>query len=171
MNSKIVASLAPIVDNHTKTLILGSIPGVKSLQKEQYYANPRNQFWKIIAKIFDDKEPISYAEQIALLQDYHLGLWDVIHSCERVGSLDSTISEEVPNNFISFFEQYPSIKNVGFNGSQAYLTFKKLVGFHLFPEIQFVKLPSTSPTPGKNVKSFEEKIIDWEKFVEKSEPL
>lgn len=105
------------------------------------------------------------------LQKHGIGLWDVIHSCKRIGSLDSAISEEVPNDFTAFFEQYPSIKSVGFNGSRSYLIFKKLVGFHLFPEVQFMKLPSTSPTPGKNVKTFEEKFIEWEKFIEKSQPL
>jgi len=168
MKSETVTSLVPIVDDQTKILILGSMPGVESLQKAQYYTNSRNQFWKITVKIFNDKEPNSYTERIALLRDNHIGLWDVIHSCKRVGSLDSAISEEVPNDFISFFEQYPSIKSVGFNGSKAYTTFKKLVGFRFFPDIQFVKLPSTSPTPGKNVKSFEGKTAEWEKFIEKS---
>lgn len=136
MNSKILANLAPIVDNQTKALILGSFPGVQSLQKAQYYANHRNQFWEIISKVFNNNEEVgSYVEQIVFLQEHYIGLWDVIHSCERLGSLDSAISEEVPNDFTALFVQYPSIKNVGFNGNKAYLTFKTSVGFHLFPKI------------------------------------
>lgn len=85
-------------------LILESFPGLKSLHKEQYYANLRNQLWKILLKILNDNEDSgSYAEQIVFLQENYIGLWDVIHSCKRIGSLDSAISEEVPNNFTAFF--------------------------------------------------------------------
>jgi len=97
----------------------------------------------------------------------HIALWDVIRTCKREGSLDSAISEEIPNNFDSLFKQYSSIDIVGFNGNKAYNTFKMLVGFHSFPEIQFIKLPSTSPTPGRNVKTFEEKIVEWEKLTKR----
>lgn len=73
MKSETVTSLVPIVDDQTKILILGSMPGVESLQRAQYYTNSRNQFWKIIVKLFNDKEPNSYTERIALLQDNHIG--------------------------------------------------------------------------------------------------
>ena len=89
----------------------------------------------------------------------------MIHSCKRVGSLVFAITEDVLNDFMSFFKQHSSLKIVGFNGNKAYQIFKTKIGFQHFTEIQFIKLPSTSPVPGKNVKSFEEKVVQWSKVV------
>lgn len=165
LTSEILVSLAPVIDDQAKILILGSMPGTESLKKEQYYANKRNQFWKIMENTLKLQLPEEYPQRINVLKENHIALWDVIHSCKRVGSLDSAITEDVPNDFMTFFKQHSSLKIVGFNGNKAYQTFKTKIGFQDFPEIQFVKLPSTSPVPGKNVKSFEEKFVEWSKVV------
>lgn len=168
MNVETLTGLAPIIAPQAKVLVLGSMPGAESLQKGQYYANKRNHFWKIMATLLNEELPDSYAERIALLERHHIGLWDVIYSCKRVGSLDAKISEAIPNDFGALFREYPSIETVGLNGNKAYQTFEKQVGFHNFPSTRFVKLPSTSPVPGKNVKSFEEKIVEWERLLKGS---
>lgn len=165
LSSEKLVGLAPIIDDQAKILVLGSMPGAESLKKEQYYANKRNQMWKIMENILQLQLPEEYSQRINVLKEHHIALWDVIHSCKRVGSLDSAITEDVPNDFVSFFNQHPTLKIVGFNGNKAYQTFKSKIGLQHFPEIQFVKLPSTSPVPGKNVKSFEEKVVEWSKVV------
>lgn len=162
MDAEILTGLAPVIDSQTKVLILGSMPGAESLRKEQYYANKRNHFWKIMTQLLKEELSESYAERIALLQNHHIGLWDVIHSCKRVGSLDSAITEAIPNDFGAFFQKYPAIQVIGLNGNKSFQTFRKQVGFAHFPHLEFVKLPSTSPVPGKNVKTFEEKVVEWE---------
>lgn len=167
LTSKKIFGLAPIIDDKAKILILGSMPGTESLKKGQYYANKRNQMWEIMEEILKLQLPEEYPQRINVLKEHHIALWDVIHSCKRVGSLDSAITEEAPNDFMTFFKQHSTLKIVGFNGNKAYQTFKTKIGFQDFPEIQFLKLPSTSPVPGKNVKSFEEKVVEWSKVVSK----
>lgn len=156
-----VLSLDPIIDQNSQVLILGSMPGVESLAKQQYYANPRNHFWRILTTIFDNEDPVDYSARISVLHENRVALWDVIQSCQRTGSLDSNIKDEEPNDFQKLLKSYPHIKYIMFNGGKAYEVFKKQIGFHSFSDIDFIKLPSTSPTPGRNVKSFAEKLEEW----------
>jgi len=137
------------------------MPGVESLRKQQYYGHPRNHFWGIMYKLFQQEELPAYHEKIAFIKNHHIALWDVIYSCLREGSLDSNIKAEVPNDILGLLKQYPHIQFIGFNGGKAYEVFKKKIGFHTL-DIKYMKLPSTSPVPGRNVKSFEEKLQDWE---------
>ena len=153
----VIRSFPPIVDSHSRILILGSMPGVESLRKQQYYAHPRNQFWKIIFTLFEEPLEESFSKRIAFLKDRGIALWDVIAECFREGSLDSSIKEEKVNNFKDFFCQYPNIKYVFFNGVKAYETFRKQIGFD-FPGLTFKKLPSTSPA---NAVKFEIKLQEW----------
>lgn len=161
MNDQQVLSLDPIIDQTSQVLILGSMPGVESLARQEYYANPRNHFWGILTTIFDCEDQGDYNSRISVLYENKVALWDVIHPCQRIGSLDSSIKDEVPNDFQKYLTCYPSIKYIIFNGGKAYEVFKKQVGFSSFSNMNFVKLPSTSPTPGRNVKSFEEKLKEW----------
>lgn len=153
----VVRSFPPIVDSNSRILILGSMPGQESLRKQQYYAHPRNQFWKIIFTLFEEPIEESYSKRIAFLRDRGIALWDVINVCFREGSLDSSIKEEKVNDFKAFFSQYPNIKYVYFNGVKAYETFRKKIGFD-FPGLTFKKLPSTSPA---NAVKFEIKLREW----------
>lgn len=160
-NESIQNRLPPIVDHNTRVLIVGSMPGQQSLDKQQYYGNARNHFWPIIGEILQTVIPADYAERIQLLRSNQIGLWDVIQSCERKGSLDSAIRNEVPNDFAKLFDQYPAIVLVLFNGAKSFDVFKKHVGFELLANRHYEKMPSTSPVPGKNIKSFEGKLADW----------
>ena len=153
--------LPPVVDEHTKVLIVGSMPGVQSLEKQQYYGNPRNHFWGIIGEITGAIVPEQYEERLALVKKYGIGLWDVIQACERVGSLDSNIKNEIPNDFATLFKRYPQIEAIFFNGTKAHDVFKKKVGFELLAGRHCYKMPSTSPVPGRNIKTFQEKVDVW----------
>jgi len=148
----------PIVDDNARLLILGSMPGKESLRQQQYYAYKRNQFWKILFEVFQEDLTDNYTKKKELLYRHHIGLWDVLKSCEREGSLDSNIRNEQVNDFKGFFSNYPSIKYVVFNGSKAISSFKKHVGFELLSNFEYYQLPSTSPA---NTKPYEEKIRQW----------
>lgn len=156
-----IDSLSPIADKNSKILILGSIPGKQSLEKQQYYGNNRNAFWKIIYTLFGGEYKDEYEEKIKFAKKNNIALWDVIENCNREDSLDSNIKNENPNDFESFLKQYPNIKHVFFNGAKAYDVFKKKVGFDRFKHITFEKLTSTSPA---NTISFDRKLEEWKKI-------
>jgi hypoxanthine-DNA glycosylase len=151
-----VRSFPPIIDKKSRVLILGSMPGEESLRKQQYYAHPRNQFWRIIYALFGQTVEEDYQKRTAFLKSRGIGLWDVIESCYREGSLDSDIRRERPNDFDWLFIEYPNIAHVFFNGAKAYDTFRKKVGFGKC--LTYHRLESTSPA---NTKTFEYKLKNW----------
>lgn len=161
MESVIKNILPSIIDERTKVLIVGSMPGAISLEKQQYYGNERNHFWRILGLLLEAEVPKCYEDKISLLRQHQIGLWDVIESCERQGSLDSAIKKEVPNDFISTLKENKQIELIMFNGGKAFTTFKKHFKMEDWPHIRFEKMPSTSPVPGRNVKSFDEKVACW----------
>lgn len=152
---------APSVDSACTKLILGSMPGVKSLEQAQYYAHPQNAFWRIMAKLFGAPYPFaSYDDKLNLLLSHHIALWDVISTCARDGSLDSDIRNAVPNDFERFFKQYPQIKTVFFNGQKAHDSFIKAFKTAPFANtLTLVPLPSTSPANAH--LSFDDKLTAW----------
>ena len=119
-----ISSFPPIINNESKILILGSIPGVKSLEMQQYYAHPQNKFWKIIFELFNEKSTTDYAERIKILEKHNIALWDVIDTCERKGSLDSEIRNEEANKIGELLHNYPNIKAVFCNGQKSYKNFQ-----------------------------------------------
>ena len=156
MNNRI-HSFEPIIHNHSKILILGSMPGVKALTQNEYYAHKQNQFWRIISALTENDLPTDYSQKLALLSQHGIALWDVLHSCEREGSLDSNILEEVPNDFETIFKTYTNLKCVAFNGGKAFQSYKR--SGLLMPEgLTFIPLPSTSPA---HTASFEVKLQQW----------
>ena len=156
-----ISSFPPFIDYQSKILILGSIPGVKSLEKQQYYAHPQNKFWKIIFELFNEEFTGDYAERIAVLKKNRIALWDVIDSCERKGSLDSEIKNEEANQIAELLEQYPNIQAIFCNGGKSYKNLQKLLGENF--KIPIYLLPSTSPL---HTISFERKFEDWKKILE-----
>lgn len=161
MSNELKNVLPPVISLSSKVLIVGSMPGKQSLEKQQYYGNPRNHFWPIIGEILEVEIPQDYEQRLTLLKSNHIGLWDTIESCERKGSLDATIRNEKPNDFKALFKNYPNIELVLFNGTKAFEVFKKHIGLDVLDGRAYQKMPSTSPIPGKNIKSFEEKLQDW----------
>ena len=150
-------SFAPVIYSDTKILILGSLPGKKSLELEQYYGHTRNRIWKILSHLTGDDIPITYEQKKYLLCNNKIGLWDVAHSAHREGSLDSNIKDETPNDIEWLLNNYGSIKVIGFNGKKSEKMFYKY--FAEKPEIKYVPLPSTSPA--NMTISFEDICVRW----------
>ena len=143
-------SFAPIARPDATILILGSLPGRRSLDLQQYYAHPQNAFWKIIAQLFDAEVSLPYARRLKILTTHRIALWDVLAGAERPGSLDSSIvrASAQANDFCAFFRAHPRIRRVYFNGRKAEELFRRHVmpGFGpAFSHIAYQGLPSTSP--------------------------
>jgi len=158
----LACSFKPVINDSAKILILGSMPGVKSLEEQQYYAHPKNAFWRIMAALFQFDKDAPYAERLEFLQLNGVALWDVLHSCRREGSLDSKIQLEtqVANDFKSLFQTYPKISHVYFNGGKAESYFKRHIAPSLLEySLSYQRLPSTSPAHA--TLSFAEKLEAW----------
>lgn len=156
-----IYGLAPVVGNDPRVLILGSMPSEQSLQKQEYYGNKRNHFWTIMLELFNSHERSDYEEKISFLKKHKIALWDVLHSCHREGSLDVNIKNEEPNEIEAFVKEYPTIRLIVCNGSKAFKSYQKYIGINRFPGVEVIKLPSTSPVPGKYNKTLEGKIQEW----------
>ncbi len=143
-------SFLPVIDNKSKILILGSMPGVKSLQEQEYYAHPQNRFWKLMGLFCNEPElhEYNYKRKLEILLKNNIALWDTIKTCLREGSLDTDIQKEIPNNIRELLNKYPNIKIICLNGNKAYCAFKKY-----FPDLsekyKCLKMPSTSPANAK----------------------
>jgi hypoxanthine-DNA glycosylase len=161
MNKRIVGFDA-VAHRSAQILILGSMPGEASLQAAQYYAHPRNAFWKIMGELIGLDPNSPYEMRLQALKDAGIALWDVLHACHRTGSLDTAIesdSMEV-NHFDTFFEQHPHIHVVCFNGAAAERCYKKYVMLKgPLPVMQYVRLPSTSPAHA--TLSYAQKVAVW----------
>ncbi|NQY27188.1 MAG: DNA-deoxyinosine glycosylase [Piscirickettsiaceae bacterium] len=158
-------SFPPIAGKDAQILILGSMPGIKSLQEQQYYAHPRNAFWPIMASLYDFDLSLDYAARCQQLVDNKVAIWDVLKSCCRQGSLDQAIETDsiVANDFLAFLTQYPKIKSICFNGTKAEQVFHRYVLPTLTTAQQQIirhKLPSTSPAHA--TQSFDDKLSQWQ---------
>lgn len=159
MSEQLEHPFQPIVFKDTKVLILGSFPSIKSFENNFYYAHPRNQFWKILHTVTE--YPVNNTDQkIWLLKECQLGLWDMIASCQRENSLDSSLEDEAVNDLSDLLERYPSIKKLAFTGKKAEALFKTHFS-HL--EIETVYLPSPSAAYAKmsienKIKIYKEKL-------------
>ncbi len=158
-----ISSFRPIIDKECQILILGTMPGVKSLEKQEYYGHERNAFWKIIYSLFKEELTNDYSHKQAFLLQHNIALWDVLKACYREGSSDSNIKNPIPNDFEKLLKQYPNIKAIYFNGELAEKLFKKFVRrIHSDINIPMYRLPSTSPA---NAIKFEQKFEQWEKIL------
>lgn len=131
----------PIIAKEPKLLILGSMPSVTSLEKQEYYGYRHNRFWKIMHEYFQ-ADLATYEQKQQLIRDHHMILWDVIGSCEREGSLDSAIHHEVCNDIAGLLYQYPKIQLILCNGKKSYDLYQRMFAKQL--AIECVCLPSTS---------------------------
>ena len=160
-----LTAFSPLVSRQTRVLILGSFPGVASLQAQQYYGHPQNQFWKILQAIWPDglinTGANSYKIRSEWLLSKQLGLWDVYAACEREGSLDSNIRKPVLNDFASLKQWCPELQAIAHNGGESFKHSKHtmLLGLPVY------KLPSTSPANAS--WSFERKLSAWREVFEK----
>lgn len=147
-----VSSFPPALgDGSLRVLILGSMPGVRSLAENRYYAHPQNYFWTLMGELFGAGPELDYARRLECLHDTGVGLWDVLKHCKRSGSLDSAIARdsEVPNDIPALIAASPQLRAIGFNGGTAWATFRR----HVLPQLPaetrgrlaLIPLPSTSP--------------------------
>ncbi len=151
---------SPKIDANIKTLLLGSFPSVKSLAKRQYYAHPKNQFWRLVGAVIG--EPLAemeYERRLQTLLKHHIGLWDVIGACARRGSLDSNIRDPRHNDFARVTRVAKKLKHVCFNG--------KTAGRHApwFAKQGYATLVLPSSSPAHATLRFEEKLKEWRKII------
>jgi hypoxanthine-DNA glycosylase len=142
-----VQSFAPVIGEHPRILILGSMPGVASLEAVQYYAHPRNAFWPIMGELFGIDPATDYAQRIAQISRQPVVLWDTLQSCYRPGSLDSAITRDSvqANEIPELLKEFTQIEAVACNGATSASYFRKLVLPRISPSIELLQMPSTSP--------------------------
>lgn len=151
----------PIIDDTCNILLLGTMPGDRSLRLQQYYGHAGNHFWRLIYTLFDQPLATDYEDRKQFLLKHHIGLWDVLHSCNCVGSLDSNIQNAEVNDFAEFYLQYPQIKHVFFDSKKAEEFYLRDVGksvektYHLLP----------SPSRANASKSFGQKLEAWKELL------
>ncbi|MDK2123409.1 DNA-deoxyinosine glycosylase [Parachitinimonas caeni] len=157
----------PVVDADTEVLILGSLPGDASLSRAQYYGHPQNQFWRLLGAVLrEDLAALAYPERLAALQVHGYGLWDVIATAQRPGSLDSAIRNADHNDLASLIAQHPRLKYIGFNGkTAARIGRKQLLGCSA--TIILLDLPSSSPA---YTQPFEVKLSSWLQLPRPQQP-
>lgn len=155
-------SFAPVIDKKSKVLILGSLPGMRSLMDNEYYANAHNSFWKIMFCVFERPFSFDYSLKLRLLTDNGIALWDVIKCAERAGSCDSNIKDAIPNEIPDLLNENPAISSVLFNGTFAFSGYKKFFGR---PNLPYEVLLSTSPACAGREK---EKTEMWKKTVRRA---
>jgi hypoxanthine-DNA glycosylase len=150
--------LPPLIDEHSKLLILGSFPSELSLKRQQYYANPANQFWKILCGAFNKSVPEEYIEKVSWLKDHKIALWDVVGSCLRQGSSDSKMKYPIPNDIDQIIDAYPGLTHIAFNGYNPLIYFSK---FGL-TEGRLVSVPPFPSTSSLNTRlTLADKIDRW----------
>ena len=158
---EISKSFAPVASSDASMLILGSMPGVASLEAARYYAFPRNAFWKIMGDLYGAGPDLVYRHRLAILVENRIALWDVIAACHRPGSLDSNIANTglETNDFAGFLKQHRAIDRIYFNGRKAAELFRKKVSPTLNSSYAFTSLPSTSPANAS--MTYAEKLAAW----------
>jgi len=154
----------PVADSGARVMVLGSLPGPMSLRARQYYAQPRNAFWRIMGVLFGAAPELPYERRLEILRRHHVALWDVCAAAHRVGALDAAIRRATvrPNDFLRFFAAHRELRLVCFNGQAAAELYRRRVQPGLPEELQALRyetLPSTSPALA--AMSFEQKLERW----------
>lgn len=136
----------PIYDEHSRVLVLGTFPSVKSREMKFFYSHPQNRFWKLMAKLAHEEVLTTIEEKKELLLRNHIALWDVVASCSVTGSSDSSIRDVVPAD-IGQILKVADIRHIYGNGAKTVELYNKLIYKQTGREI--IKLPSTSPANAK----------------------
>jgi hypoxanthine-DNA glycosylase len=159
-------SFAPVVDENTRILILGSLPGDASLAQQQYYAHPQNRFWHLLSELISvnllERE---YSLRLQTLLQHHIGLWDVVAQAKRRGSLDSQIRERDDNDLLSLIGTLPHLHTIAFNGATAGKIGLKILGEQQ-TRYRILHLPSSSPA---HTLAYALKLISWQTLLHKTD--
>jgi len=146
----------PLLRRDTRVVVLGSFPGVASLQAQAYYAHPRNQFWPIMAAILGEPFPeLDYPQRVQRLLACRVGLWDIYGACSREGSLDSAIRNPRRNDLGRLLREAPGLRLVVHNGAESARRIRESRALG----VEAVRLPSTSPANAR--LSLEAKREQW----------
>lgn len=153
-------NIQPVYDENSKILILGSFPSVKSRESKFFYGHPQNRFWKLMAALMNTDVPDTVDEKKKFLLDNHIAVWDVIESCEIVGSSDSSIKNVVPNNIEIILEK-ADIEMIICNGNKSFQLYRKYLEDRT--KRSAVCMPSTSPA---NASYQMDRLIEnWQKIT------
>lgn len=152
--------IKPVYDKKSKILILGSFPSVKSREANFFYGHPQNRFWKVLAAVFETEAPVTIEEKRKFLLEHHVAVWDVIKSCDIVGSSDSSIKNVVPNDLSEILSQ-AEIKQIFVNGKKAEQFYKKYIEKEIGREA--ICLPSTSPANA--AWGVEKLVAEWKQIL------
>lgn len=145
-----VFSFPALVAKGCRVLILGSMPGKRSLEQSQYYAHPRNLFWPLMGDLYGIGHELPYEDRIRVLQQRHVGIWDVLAECDRPGSLDGSIDidTEIPNDIAGLLTRHPTINLIALNGGKAQQSFRRYIERTLDAatrqRLRVLSMPSTS---------------------------
>ena len=159
--------LGPIVASNTRLLVLGSFPGAASLARQQYYAHPQNQFWRVLQAIWPCSPRLLYEDSYEKKSDWllarGLGVWDVYAACEREGSLDAAIRQAQVNDFAALARRCPQLGAIAHNGGESFKQARHVVASLGSASLPVYPLPSTSPANAS--WSFERKLAAWREVV------
>jgi TDG/mug DNA glycosylase family protein len=160
MTDEVKVGLPPIARADARLFILGSLPGDASLAAQQYYAHPQNQFWRLVGSVIgQDLHSLPYAARLERLAENQIGLWDVIGSAVRRGSLDQAIRDANHNRIEHLVHEFPELRAIAFNGGTSAAVGRKLIGSET--ALTLIDLPSSSPA---NTQPFAEKAMIWEQL-------
>ena len=155
--------LPPIARFDARLFVLGSLPGDASLAAQRYYAHPTNQFWRLLGQaVGEDLQPLDYEARLQRLAERRIGLWDVIASASRRGSLDQAIREAEHNQLEQLLHDFPEVSAIAFNGTTASTLGRKLIGEPPHG-LSFIDLPSSSAA---NTMRFDAKAEVWTRLAE-----
>jgi double-stranded uracil-DNA glycosylase len=164
---RVKVGLPPVAKANARLFILGSLPGDASLAAQRYYAHPTNQFWRLLGcAIGEELQPLSYDDRLARLAERRIGLWDVIASASRRGSLDQAIREAEHNQIEHLLHDFADLRAIAFNGSTAAAAGRKLIGDPP-AHVRLIDLPSSSAA---NTRAFADKAAAWSILSEFATP-
>jgi len=149
----------PVIDDQSRLLILGSLPGDQSLAKEEYYGNRQNRFWLLMSEVIDlNLVAMTYAARLQTLLEHGVGLWDVVAEAQRPGSLDGRIRNHDDNDLLGLLAGLPKLATIAFNGGTAARLGLRVLGEQA-SRYRIVQLPSSSPA---YTLSYTEKSLQWQ---------
>lgn len=157
------SGLPPIARADARLFILGSLPGDASLAARRYYAHPTNQFWRLLGEAIGEAlQAASYEERLERLAERQIGLWDVIASASRPGSLDQAIRLAEHNRIEQLLNDFPDLQVIAFNGTAAATIGHRLIG-EPSDRVTLIGLPSSSAA---NTSAFADKLLAWSRLAQ-----
>ena len=165
------SGLPAVIYEDSKVLILGTLPSDESIRFQQYYANPTNQFWRILGEVYGQEIAPEYTARLDFLRSNKLALWDVLESADRDGSTDKKIRNPVFNDLRGIVRTYTTLSKIVLNGGTAGKLFRQYLkaipaGPSFFLRLSTLHLPSSSAAAGQYVKTLDEKIRCWKAILQ-----